>query len=553
MSSAFRSLGARAVPLTTAVAVTFAAYTVHAHAGTKWAARADDTPYELVANQPLRVPRVNFAGVPSTITPLVWGNNEFQTLLPDIDKRVLKGPTFATHLGATPLRDLMIQEKYGAAIDARGDLWMWGAGHDPSGSVNRSLRGKKLTTIAAGPGKVFVLSKDGRLFVVSADRAFQDRGKAPRNWWKKLTTRDPLVDFVQLKAAGGFNWGESWEQIAVGRHHLLAVTNKGRTFSLPLSNAANTHRQLGTKQVFEPVPDNAVKAIAESPDLPPESDPRFATQLTEIPALSGLRIAQVAASDRSSFVRTPDGRVLGFGANDFGQIGLGQYATVATVPTPVEIQLSKAYASGTAVTCTGVTAGAQSTLFTVERVDGKTGATLVDVLSCGNGQSGTLGNGLWSSAMFAPQKVKNVSGLQEYSEKTQSITALGVYKLSIAPSPNTHAYAAIDSVQNADAKGVQAGLFGRDVMEWGGNADYQLGNGKRSSLAVPAYLESPLPRAADKVEEKPDGEAVARLSLHQNTADAYDLEGNLIKRGVRAEETIVAGYSCSVLYNKIVS
>lgn len=422
-----------------------------------------------------------------------------------------------------------------------------------------------------------MLSKDGRLFVVSADRAFQDQGKAPRNWWKKLTTRDPLVDFVKLKAADGFHWGESWQQIAVGRHHLIAVTNKGRTFSLPLSNAANTHRQLGTKQVFAIVPDDAVEAIAKSPDLPPESDPRFATKLTEIPALSGIRIAQVAASDRSSFVRTPEGRVLGFGANDFGQIGLGTYSTVAIVPTPVEIQLSKAYPSGTTVKCTGVAAGAQSTLFTVERVDSKTGATLVDVLSCGNGQSGTLGNGLWSSAMFAPQKVKrcvcqsagqadaSLSGLQEYSEKTKSITALGVYSLSIAPSPNTHAFGAIDSVQNADAKGVKAGLFGRDVMEWGGNggfplltglthaADYQLGNGKRSSLAVPAYLESPLPRAADKVEEKPDGEVVARLSLHQNTADAYDLSGNLIKRGVRAEETIVAGYSCSVLYNKIVS
>lgn len=141
-SSAFRTFGARAVPLTTAAAVTLAAYTLHSQSGTRWAAKLDDTPFELVANQPLKVPRINFAGVPSTITPLVWGNNEFQTLLPDIDKRVVKAPTFATHLGATPLRDLMIQEKYGAAIDARGDLWMWGAGHDPSGNVNRSLRGK---------------------------------------------------------------------------------------------------------------------------------------------------------------------------------------------------------------------------------------------------------------------------------------------------------------------------------------------------------------------------------------------------------------------------
>lgn len=43
-----------------------------------------------------------------------------------------------------------------------------------------------------------------------------------------------------------------------------------------------------------------------------------------------------------------------------------------------------------------------------------------------------------------------------------------------------------------------------------------------------------------------------RLQLHHTKADAYDLNGKLIKRGVRAEETIVPGYNCSVLYNRII-
>lgn len=47
--------------------------------------------------------------------------------------------------GATPLRDLVLAEKYGAAVDAKGDCWMWGTGHDETGAMGRSLKGKVST------------------------------------------------------------------------------------------------------------------------------------------------------------------------------------------------------------------------------------------------------------------------------------------------------------------------------------------------------------------------------------------------------------------------
>ena len=43
-----------------------------------------------------------------------------------------------------------------------------------------------------------------------------------------------------------------------------------------------------------------------------------------------------------------------------------------------------------------------------------------------------------------------------------------------------------------------------------------------------------------------------RLQLHQSITNAYDLDGKLIKRGVKCEETMVAGWNASVLYNKII-
>jgi hypothetical protein len=136
------------------------------------------------------------------------------------------------------------------------------------------------------------------------------------------------------------------------------------------------------------------------------------------------------------------------------------------------------------------------------------------------------------------------------SEKEQGMIPLAVTSLSIAPSPATHVFAVLDTLRSADPRLVSKGLFGKDVLVWGGNQDNQLGNGKRSALATPTNLPPIVPHATDGA----DGETNAtRLQLHAAKADAYDPTGKLIRRGVHCEETVVAGWNCSVLYNKIVS
>ena len=271
---------------------------------------------------------------------------------------------------------------------------------------------KTIAKLAPAPGKLVGLSKDGKLYMVSASKAFQDNRqyREEQSWWSRLFGTNAGVDFVELKANGGLRRGERWAGVSAGLHHLLAVTTKGRTFSLPLSPSANTHRQLGTRQTFDapdlrPVPSYATSMAPLSPSLPAELDPRFATTLTEIPSVSGIEIAQVCTSDRTSFVRTPNGRVLGFGANECGQIGLGANTAVETVPTPVEVVLARNYPGGTQVNCLNIEAGGQTTFFTVERSQPGKG-NFIDLLACGNGMSGALGNGLWSSANGTPVRVK---------------------------------------------------------------------------------------------------------------------------------------------------
>lgn len=100
------------------------------------------------------------------------------------------------------------------------------------------------------------------------------------------------------------------------------------------------------------------------------------------------------------------------------------------------------------------------------------------------------------------QTNSSLSGLTEYNEATQAATALAIHNVCVSPAPSTHVFAVLDTVAQADAKGLKEGLFGKDVMVWGGNGDYQLGNGKRSSVATPQHLPSLIPHAIDTMVQK---------------------------------------------------
>ena len=55
------------------------------------------------------------------------------------------------------------------------------------------------------------------------------------------------------------------------------------------------------------------------------------------------------------------------------------------------------------------------------------------------------------------------------SEKVNAFLPLGIHAVSIAPSPTAHVFTTLDTVTQADAHGVKQGIYGKDVMVWGGN------------------------------------------------------------------------------------
>ena len=149
--------------------------------------------------------------------------------------------------------------------------------------------------------------------------------------------------------------------IAAGRDHLLGLTSSGRTFMHPITKNANSHGQLGFRKFDTPDPCSATSASRLHVELTPRAvaDPyarssrytrasssspsasttaggllpvsenlvdvddtnlKFSDRFFEVPALRGIKVVQIAACARSSFVRTDTGRVLGWGANDYGHV-----------------------------------------------------------------------------------------------------------------------------------------------------------------------------------------------------------------------------------------
>lgn len=427
---------------------------------------------------------------------------------------IVRTPRSIPYFDGVALRDLVLEEKHGVAVDANGDVLQWGLGFfdetsrsaDPEAvplgrrrdrtSANqlaplganqglapvRTLVGKDIVKVTASDLKVYALSRKGEVFVFSAVQALQRPAQSQGGW-----STNPLslfgalssanIDHERLVAApsAAFQRGEKITDIVSGSNHLLALSTRGRTFSVPIDEKANVYGQMGVRRVLlnapatpdskathtETILEPRMLAEVDNPRAPPNasllpswalppgvpesnpsskpvaptlpttpSDPpprpasltepptsiRFCTTLHEVPALRNVPIAQLAAGTEHSIARTTDGRVLGWGRHTHGQVGLGAQLAVECVPVPSEIVLARSFPSSSVdVRCTDIAAGGDNTFFmTTRREPGALGVGLkVDVLAVGKGQFGTLGNAMWSQVQSAPVRVKTVSGLME--------------------------------------------------------------------------------------------------------------------------------------------
>lgn len=125
------------------------------------------------------------------------------------------------------------------------------------------------------------------------------------------------------------------------------------------------------------------------------------------------------------------------------------------------------------------------------------------------------------------------------------------YALSVSPSG--HVLLTLDTLARAGPGLPEGG--GRDLLVWGANREYQLGNGKRASLATPASLELPgFPGGGGpSIQQDGSGEKEkGRFMLLQRRAkEVKDLQGRRWKTNVDVEQCAVAGWGGSLVYWKI--
>lgn len=627
-----------------------------------------------MTQQELMRARANSQGV------YAWGSNRFNVVAPDSPLTTfVKTPRSIPYFDGMALRDLSLEERHGVAVDANGDVLQWGLGFfdatletriqenlddvplgrrrekekanelTPRGSLGaqplapvKTLVGKDIIKLATSDTKIYALSKKGKVYVFSAVQARQWPGKSPGWSLNPLSLFGFLgksnIDHEELKAlpAAKFGRGEKIDDIHAGSHHVLALSNKGRTFSTPIDTDGNAYGQLGTRRIVLGVREHLIETVMEARMLTeveqrptfrqtqvlpawalppgfdkesqtnkpvtgptnrgiyvrtrtndkdqssevreeviaPVSNIRYCTTLHEIPTLKGLEVAQIAAGSDHSIARTKRGQVLGWGRQTHGQTGLGAQIALEAVPVPTEVVLARAFANTSVdIHCTDVNAGADNSFFTMSRREPGGAGTghRIDVLAVGKGQWGSLGNAMWSQVTLTPVKVKTISGLIEYSERTGTTHPVPIHTISVGK-PGSIALV-LDTVEH---EGHQA--FGRDVMVFGHNAAYQLGTSKRSNLCIPQHLQplppqtpeegaqAPLPllQASKLIEEDLNSGVLThmphkRLQLVSATKQDTKTAGKSLsieekrgtKRNVEIEESIIAGAVSMAVYWKV--
>lgn len=478
-----------------------------------------------------------------------WGSNTGKVAAPDSDEPVIKTPRRIPFFDGQILRDLKLDRNFGAAVTENGDLVQWGVGFsglNPLPTV--TLKGKDLVKLALSRDRVIALSSDGSVYSIPVSEADQkpgEKGTTSSSGTSFWSGQSP-VSFRTLKPDLG--WGDKVTDIKSGLEHCLLLTSKGKVFSAASSSEDYPARgQLGIPGL----------TWATRPNGPYD-------QPHAIPTLHGFDMDQIAAGDYHSMVLDKDGKIFVWGDNSAGQLGLAPELDTPFIDVPSLLPVEKLYSgTGFIPRVTAVSAGGSNSFFTVlaTKKPGQPpsptdilparGASDVtaDVWACGEGIHGSLGTGKWTHISEAPTKVKALSNLSEFDEKSNKLVPIRLSSLSVG---SDHAAAVMDNVTSVkaseSAKTTENDTnWGADVLWWGGNEHYQLGTGKRNNVASPTYI-GPLDGGKGDAEKGRKGEE-HRFQITPRTTVRLGEEGQGRKATVM--QRIECGRMVSAVYSAV--
>ena len=510
----------------------FLGYSYYASGGKEAWTGAPESKKEAIDVNDLRAQFVQEKRSLKSSAVYTWGSNVYKVVDPGSKDTDIKTPRRFKYFDGQVLRDLKIEEKTGAAITEKGDLVQWGqAFSDTDFKPTETLTGKNLISLALSESRIIALSSDGTVYSLPISKTEQSTGpKSRESSWIPFWASQSNLSYRVLNPS--LKLGEKVTTISGGQEHVLLLTNSGRVFSA----ASSTENYPSLGQL-------GVEGLTWS--TRPKGPADFCHEIT---AFKDSKIVQIATGDYHSLALTKDGRMFAFGDNSFGQLGVNYDPERTYKDAPFVLKVNRLYRNIYQPKVTNIAAGGANTFFSVDskRVLGSEeeaadvrdlGKVTADMWSCGRGIWGTLGSGRWVHVQDSPTKVKALSGMNEFDEKTNQITPIRIRAMSVG---TTHVSAILNNKTNVskDTKDTldQSKDWGYDAVWWGGNEHFQLGTGKRSNQAKPIYINAP-PETKKQTE--------ARLQIMPRH------KGKVGKRNVNMEQRVECGRHVSAIYSAV--
>jgi len=359
------------------------------------------------------------------------------------------------------------------ALTSDGKVYSWGRntnGYLGNGTTEDSpipvavdtsgvLAGKTITAIAVGGGSHYALSADGLVY------GWGQNGNGQLG--NGTTTGSSVPTMLQM--TGGLS-GKTIKKIFAGSNNLFMIADDGKVYGTGYNGMAGMLGNNSTVQSTTPVP------------------------VTATGVLAGKNVVDLAVGSGHVIVLGSDGKVYGWGANNYGQLGNGLTAN-SLVPV--------------AVTSTGVLSG--KTIVAISVGGGHSVALSSDgrVYTWGNGASGQLGDNTPKSSSPLPVAVATTGNLS--GKVVASISAASDMTYCVTTEGRVYAWGANASGQLGNSTTVNISTPSRTVLDFGPNvvfgAEKGIGGAVVSPLTISTTTPPHDPGFVDVTVTNPDGQS----------------------------------------------